>query len=330
MYIIAPQFIRDYITQNFADKGRLSSTGQEFIMESIFVQNDWKKHMSVNVDSGLWQCFKTGRSGNFVRLYAEIEEIPYFRAYRDLMIRNFEFLGEDIPEQIKEERQLELDTSKLVPLNIESGFSDDPSVLAAWSLLFERKLFTEDDAPEAEYYLCQEGKFANRIIVPFKKEGIVYYFQGRAMGDQQPKYLNPSTEIAPNPSEILYPYDEEADHVVVCEGPLDAKSLQLQGINATATMKNYISPRQAEILSTFDGRVIIGFDNDEAGRRGCQRFDQLRRERLMEDFWVCSPPKRYKDWNEAHTKGEDLPAWIARESLLYNFEYKMLNEISSL
>ena len=147
-------------------------------MESIFVQNDWKKHMSVNVDSGLWQCFKTGRSGNFVRLYAEIEEIPYFRAYRDLMIRNFEFLGEDIPEQIKEERQLELDTSKLVPLNIESGFSDDPSVLAAWSLLFERKLFTEDEVPEAEYYLCQEGKFANRIIVPFKKEGIVYYFQG--------------------------------------------------------------------------------------------------------------------------------------------------------
>jgi DNA primase len=330
MYIIAPQFIRDYITQNFSDKGRLSSNGQEFIMESLFVQNDWKKHMSVNVDSGLWQCFKTGRSGNFVRLYSEAEEIPYFRAYRDLMIRNFEFLGEDIPEQVKEERQLELDTSNLIPLNIESGFSDDPSVLAAWSLLFERKLFTEDDPPEAEYYLCKEGKFANRIIIPFKKEGIVYYFQGRALGDQQPKYLNPSTEIAPNPSEILYPYDEEADHLVVCEGPLDAKSLQLQGVNATATMKNYISPRQAEILSTFNGRVIIGFDNDEAGLRGCQHFDQLRRERLMEDFWVCAPPFTFKDWNEAHQKQVSLPAWIERESSLYNFEYKMLNEISSL
>ena len=75
-----------------------------------------------------------------MRFYSEVEEIPYFRAYRDLMIKNFEFLGEDIPEQIKEERQLELDTSRLIPLNIESGYSEDPDVLRAWSLLFERKL----------------------------------------------------------------------------------------------------------------------------------------------------------------------------------------------
>ena len=330
MYIISPQFIRDYITQNFSDKGRLSSNGREFIMESVFVQNDWKRHMSMNVETGLWQCFKTGRSGNFVRFYSEVEEIPYFRAYRDLMIKNFEFLGEDIPEQIKEERQLELDTSRLIPLNIESGYSEDPDVLRAWSLLFERKLFTLNNPPEAEYYLCMEGKFHNRIIIPFKKDSIVYYFQGRALGDQTPKYLNPSTEIAPNPSEILYPYDEDADHVVVCEGPLDAKSLQLQGVNATATMKNYISPRQAEILSTFEGRVILGFDSDAAGVRGCQRFDELRKERLMEDFYVCSPPKGCKDWNEAHVKGKSLHSWIMNESSLYDFEYKLLKEINSI
>jgi len=330
MYIIAPQFIRDYITQNFSDKGRSSSNGREFIMESLFVRNDWKRHMSVNVDSGLWQCFKTGRSGNFTRLYSEAEDIPYFRAYRDLMIRNFEFIGEDIPEQIKEERQLELDTSKLIPLNIESGHSDDPDVLRAWSLLFERKLFSVEDPPAAEYYLCMDGKFQNRIIIPFKKDGVVYYFQGRALGDQRPKYLNPSIESAPNPSEILYPYNEDEDYVVVCEGPLDAKSLQLQGVNATATMKNYISPRQAEILSTFDGRVILGFDSDTAGVRGCQRFDELRRERLMDDFYVCPPPNGCKDWNEAHVKGESLHSWVMNESSLYNFEYKMINKINLL
>ena len=299
-------------------------------MESPFVQNDWKKHMSINVDSGLWQCFKTGRTGNFTRFYAETEEIPYFRAYRDLMIKNFEFLGEDIPEQVKEERQLELDISKLIPLNIESGYSDDPDVLRAWSLLFERKLFTEENPPEAEYYLCMEGKFHNRIIIPFQRESIVYYFQGRALGDQRPKYLNPSSEIAPNPSEILYPYNEDDDHLVICEGPLDAKSLQLQGVNATATMKNYVSPRQAEILSTFQGDIVLGFDNDDAGHFGCKRFDELRRERLMQDFHVCSPPPGYKDWNEAHIKGENLHSWVMSESSLYNFEYKLLNEINLL
>jgi len=331
MYIIAPQFIKEYITRNFGDKGRLSSNGEEFIMESVFVKNDWKKHMSVNIFSGLWQCFKTGRTGNFTRLYSEVEELPYFRAQRDLMIKNFEFLGQEPPQEFKKVQQLELDTSKLLPINIETGYSDDPKLLNAWKQLWDRHLLTEDeDYPEAEYYLCVEGKFANRIIIPFEKDGVVYYFQGRALGDQQPKYLNPSIEIAPPSSDVLYPYDEEAEYVVVCEGPLDAKSLQLQGVNATATMKNIISPRQADILSTFQGRIILGFDNDAAGERGCEAFDRLRRERLMDEFYVCSPPDPYKDWNECHIKGVSLPDWIDQESSLYNFEYKMFNEVSLL
>ena len=283
--------------------------------------------MSINVDSGLWQCFKTGRSGNFIRFYSEVEGIPYFRAQRDLIIKNFEFLGEDIPKQIKEDKQLELDTSKLIPLNIESGYSDDPDVLRAWSLLFERKLFTLEDPPKAEYYLCMEGKFHNRIIIPFQKDDLVYYFQARALGDQRPKYLNPSTEIAPHPSEILYPYDEDLDYLVVCEGPLDAKSLQLQGVNATATMKGYISQRQAEILSTFSGDIIVGFDNDDAGQRGIKSFEFLRREMRMGTFKVCFPSPEYNDWNLAHSKGEDLSSWIKNNSKVFDYSYQINNKL---
>jgi len=44
MYIIAPQFIRDYITEKFNDVGKLSASGREFILQSIFVENDWKRH----------------------------------------------------------------------------------------------------------------------------------------------------------------------------------------------------------------------------------------------------------------------------------------------
>ena len=58
MYIIAPQFIRDYITRNFRDIGKLSASGREFIMESVFVTNDWKKHMSINIDSGMCSALR--------------------------------------------------------------------------------------------------------------------------------------------------------------------------------------------------------------------------------------------------------------------------------
>jgi DNA primase len=326
MYIIAPQFIRDYITRNFATIGKLSACGREFIMQSLFVEDDWKKHMSVNVDSGLWQCFKTGRSGNFTTLYAKAEGLQYFWAQKDLIIKNFRFLGEDIPEldRPNQAQELELDTSKLVPINLSTVESNDQTELDAWSFLFGRALFSLVEEEESPFYLCKEGKFANRIIIPFKGDAdVVYYFQARALYDQTPKYLNPSTDTAPKPSDILYPFDEEDHYVVVCEGPLDALSLQLKGINATATIGSSVSTRQAEILSTFDGTIILGYDNDVAGQRGIDKFDRTRKEMRMEAFEVCHPPSGYKDWNEAHVAGEDLFSWITNESQAYDFEYKL-------
>jgi len=299
-------------------------------MESLFVNNDWKKHMSVNVDSGMWQCFKTGRSGNFVRLYSEAEGIPYFRAQRDLMIRNFEFLGEEIPELDIPQKELELDTSRLIPINLESVDSENKKEVDAWSFLFGRGLFNLNEEEEAPFYLCTEGKFSDRIIIPFRSEDTVFYFQARALYDQSPKYLNPSTEIAPKPSDILYPYDEGEDYLVVCEGPLDALSLQRKGINATATIGSSISPRQAEILSTFKGKVILGYDNDEAGQRGIDKFDRTRKEMRMASFEICPPPSGYKDWNEAHMAGEDLFSWIMDKSQSYDFDYKSANMLNSL
>jgi hypothetical protein len=297
-------------------------------MESLFVNNDWKKHMSINVDSGLWQCFKTGRSGNFVRLYAEAEGVPYFRAQRDLMIKNFEFLGEEVPELDRPEKQLELDTTKLIPINLNSVDSKNKKEIDAWNFLFGRALFSLNEEEEAPFYLCTEGKFADRIIIPFRAEDTVFYFQARALYDQTPKYLNPSTEIAPKPSDILYPYDEDEDYLVVCEGPLDALSLQRKGINATATIGSSVSPRQAEILSTFRGKIILGYDNDEAGQRGIDKFDRTRKEMRMEGFEICPPPSGYKDWNEAHIAGEDLFSWIMDKSQAYDFEYQIKSSLT--
>ena len=299
-------------------------------MESLFVNNDWKKHMSVNVDSGLWQCFKTGRSGNFVRLYAEAEGVPYFRAQRDLMIKNFEFLGEEVPELDRPENKLELDTSKLIPINLGSVDSENKKEVDAWNFLFSRALFSLNEEEQEPFYLCTEGKFADRIIIPFKADDVVFYFQARALYDQSPKYLNPSTEIAPKPSDILYPYDEEEDYLVVCEGPLDALALQRKGINATATIGSSVSPRQAEILSTFRGKIILGYDNDEAGQIGVDKFDRTRKEMRMTGFEVCPPPSGYKDWNEAHIAGEDMFSWIMDKSQAYDFDYKSSNLLNSL
>ena len=312
------------MVENFSDIGRISADGCEFVMESIFEEHDWKRHLSINVDSGLWQCFKSGRKGNFTRFYAEVRGIPYFRASRELLIKNFEFLGEEVPELSKPDNKLELDTSKLIPININSGNSEDKKVLDAWSYLFTRRLFNEVVEEEEPFYLCTEGKFADRILIPFREDGNVFFFQARALYDQHPKYLNPSSEIAPKSSNVLYPYDEEADFLVVAESPLCARSLQLQGINATSPQGCVISDQQADILSTFKGKIIMGFDNDSAGLHGLKRFEETRKRLRMPEVHVCPIPENCKDWNEAHVKKVDTLDWITTESRPYDFEYKAL------
>jgi len=331
MYIIAPQFIREYLTDKFSTIGRISSSGNEFIMESLFIKNDWKRHMSVNLDSGLWQCFKSGKKGNFISLYAQAENIGYFTAQKNLILRNFGNVQEEyIQEKDRNSQVPKLEQDSLTPININSHSSDDPQVVAAWNYLFGRRLFNEETEEPAPFYLCREGKYKDRLIIPFKNDGFVYYFQGRALGDQTPKYLNPSRDEGPKASDILYPYDEEADILVVCEGPLDARSLQLQGVNATATMGSNVSTTQAEVLSMFKGKIIMGYDNDDAGRKGIDKFDSLRKELRMEEFYVCPPPSKYKDWNQAHVVSEDLKQWVLNSSRVYNYEYKIFNSLSLL
>ena len=235
---MSPQYIKDYLLKNFGDSGKLSASQAEFIMPSLFTKDDWKRHMSVNVDTGLWQCFKTGKKGNFISLYAESEQITYHKAQTDLILKNFAFLGMDVPAPKKpaKRRNSEIDASSLVPITIESGYSEDSAVVSAWSFVFGRRLFNEVEIEKEPYYLCTEGRFTGRLIIPFRKDDNVYYFQARSLNGDEPKYLNPASEGAVRSSDVVYPFNESEDYVVVCEGPLDAVALQRQGVNATCTI----------------------------------------------------------------------------------------------
>ena len=68
MNIIAPQFIRDYFLEKFKDNYKMSSGESELIVPSVYISDDYKRHMSINLDTGLWQCFKSGNKGNFTQL----------------------------------------------------------------------------------------------------------------------------------------------------------------------------------------------------------------------------------------------------------------------
>ena len=327
MNMITSSYITAYLSEKFGSVGKFSASLKEFIMPSIFIEDDWKKHLSINVETGLWQDFKAGEKGNFIKLYSIVEGMSYKQAEADLTFKTF-FLEEE-PEKLNKEtkkkivNQDELAECELFPVSLESHSSSTELVKDGWAFLFGRGLFDMKNINNNKCLVCTEGRFEGRLIIPFEKDGFTFYFQARALShDMYPKYLNPSVESGIRTSTVLYPYDEAADHLIVCEGPLDAISLQRQGINATCTLGCHISNIQMDMLKQFEGKLVFGYDNDEAGGRGIENAEKLRKKKMMPEIYILHPPSEVNDWNDAHVQETDLKMYMHENLRKYDFEYQ--------
>ena len=327
--MIDPSFIKTYLVKKFPIH-RFGSEDTEFLIHSCFT-DDYKYHMSINLESGLWQDFKTGKTGNFIQLYAILEGIPYKVAHRRLTLINL-FTDKPIQEVRPPENADRPDLSVLKPLNMEAA-KNDPFAVEALMYLDKRKLL--DD--KLEYFYITEGSHANRIAIPFKNsKGEVYYYQSRSIDPEaKPKYLFPETRNSIiRAGNLLYQFDRNKNYVVVCEGIVDAISLQLMGINATCVNGCHVSETQAETLDLWGGIIILGFDNDEAGERGIREFDKLRRLKRMPSFSVLTPPDGCKDWNDVLVKGlitkDDYIEFINEKPKQYDTFYRLEKELSLL
>lgn len=261
------------------------------------------------------------QSGNFFQLISHVEGITYRDAEIKILKERLDVFTLHNPkispsDKIKRRVRYLNDLANFEPIT-----NDSP----AYEFLIHRGLWVGN---LDDFRYCSTGFFASRIIILFRKRHLVYYYQARAIDDRKPKYLNPGSDFGIKTSDILYPFNERATYVVVVESPICAYSLKLQGVNATATMTARVSRTQANILKRFPGRIILGYDNDEAGLKGIQKFDTLRRQMCMSPFEVCPPPKGYKDWNEAHIEFKiDLNDYIFTNTHPYTDDYKLRKQL---
>jgi len=158
-----PQFIKDYLTQKLNADYRVSSNNIELMIPSIFIEHDYKRHMSINLETGLWQCFKTGNTGNFIKLYSILEGVSYKAAESKLLFQGIEDgmwnLWEDKQKiEVTTTSSPNLDTSGFIPVNIDSYDSNNQLVIRAWKFLFDRRLFNTKDFVEEPFYVSTEGK----------------------------------------------------------------------------------------------------------------------------------------------------------------------------
>jgi DNA primase len=122
-------------------------------------------------------------------------------------------------------------------------------------------------------------RFRRRIIFPIASEsGKVVAFAGRALGDEQPKYLNsPETPIYTK-GRVLYHLDRAAnavrklDYAILVEGYMDCIAVASAGIeNVVATCGTSLTEGQIRLLGRSTRRVVVNYDPDSAGVAATER-----------------------------------------------------------
>ncbi len=311
-------FLEPYLVSKFTN---YKLSGQNFMTNCPFC-DDYKRKLGVHLDTGQYHCFICDARGEFVSLYSKLENISVFQAQIQLNYKTFLAKPKEAnAKKVVSINSIEDEINTFDTVTLESFDSPDSLVQQAWCYLYSRKLFDLHNLDNNSFYIGRQGKFDNRLIIPYIYKQHILYFQGRSLLEGvKPKYLSLDASYGVRAADILYPFELNSKEVVVCEGPIDARSLQLRGVNATCTTGCSMSNNQIEILKNWGGKIIIGYDNDKAGLRGIEEVDKLRRKKNMPPIHVCHPPKQHKDWNAAHIENVNLSEWVASNTFEYKFE----------
>lgn len=129
-------------------------------------------------------------------------------------------------------------------------------------------------------------RFRNRIMFPiWDTRGELIGFAGRALGDEEPKYLNsPDTPIFHKGRELYAlhlakPGIRSKGRVCVMEGYMDVISMFQNGIDyVVAGMGTAFSVEQARALLLLCEDVVLAYDQDEAGKKAVRRCIDVFRE----------------------------------------------------
>src|SRR5216684_3203393 len=141
-------------------------------------------------------------------------------------------------------------------------------------------------------------RFRRRITFPISNEsGKIVAFGARALGDDQPKYLNsPETPIY-SKSNVLYHMDRakegirRQDFAILVEGYMDAIAVARAGIsNVVASCGTSLAEPQIKLLGRFTRRVVVNYDPDAAGQTATERSLVLLLEQDFEVRVLALPP----------------------------------------
>ena len=193
-------------------------------------------------------------------------------------------IGGTAMRYLAEERRL----SGAVIKHFGLGFA--PDSFSEFGNYMRAKGFSDDELKQSDLLSLSEknhryySRFRNRVMFPIiDTSGNVIAFGGRVMDDSKPKYLNssdtPGFKKSRNLFALNYAKNNCADSLILCEGYMDVIALHAAGFeNAVATLGTAITSEQARMITRYTKKVILIYDNDDAGRKADDRAMRLLNE----------------------------------------------------
>ena len=166
--------------------------------------------------------------------------------------------------------------------------------------------------------------FRNRIMFPilnFRSETIAY--GGRALEDFGPKYLNSSDSVLYKKNRNLYFTKEfissvkKKGYAILVEGYFDVLSLnQLGYSNSASPSGTALTIQQLEAVSRYTNKILLCFDNDEAGLKATERVLEIKNQVSNQlEIHCLNLPEKYKDISEMYEENGDIFSDILKDNL---------------
>ena len=169
-------------------------------------------------------------------------------------------------------------------------------------------------------------RFRGRLLFPIRDpQGRVVAFGGRALGAEEPKYLNsPETPLYVK-GQTLYALDlartgiRERGRAILVEGYLDCLMAHQHGFTETvAALGTAFTPAQLGLLRRHADEVIALFDADAAGQKAASRIEEMLSDTpdIQDLGWSVSRTGSFDRAGALSVKVAVLPAGHDPDSLL--------------
>ena len=247
--------IINLLNRVIGNHGRRLKKSNEYMFWSPFISHH-KPKLQINTQTQKWHCWVSNQGGhNLFQLFKKL------KASREQFDELSDIVGKPKSLSSKYEKNKQKDIVRL-PNEFKPLWKGNVSIIKKHALVYlKNRGINMVDIIRYGMGYCEEGLYANRIIVPsYSSDGNLNYFVGRDIYSGGFKYKNPPVSKDVIGFDLFINWNEP---IVLCEGVFDAIAIRRNAIPLfgktipKSLMKKIYEKQVRQIYILLDSDAIL-------------------------------------------------------------------------